>query len=194
MSRGRFRTVIIVFVSMFIITGAGMFTNILLDNMERTLLSRTGRTMVRQAGIGKSEDAGKSADVTYYTGDVNISIKDRFNILSSWADADKSIPHEPMAGQMKEQQAVSVGKKWIDKMVKNEYILLDNHEENELKVESAELSTVYYSINVDEERFLSMWNISYPPCTVLSKPFRTASPCTGQYFYYLSAQLKGHIP
>lgn len=161
MIRSRFRTVIILLVSMLIITGAGMLTSIFLDNMERRLLNQTGKTLVRQAGIGKSENEYEIDKVAGYTKDVELSIRDRYNILCSWADADKSILHEPMNGQLEQKQAVSVGKKWIDSLVKNNYILLDNYELSGLEVEYAELSTIYYSINVDKEELLSMWNISY---------------------------------
>ena len=161
MNRNRLRTIIIVFVSMLIITGAGMFTSILLDNMEKNLLSQTGKTLVRQAGIRQSSDEDDSGTVTDYTGEVKLSMNDRYKILCSWADADKSILHEPMNYQLKKTQAISIGKKWVQKLIKKNYILLDSHENDELTVEYADLSTVYYSIEVEEEELLSMWNISY---------------------------------
>lgn len=161
MSKGRLRTVIILFASMLIITGAGMFTNVLLDNMERKLLSQTGKTLVRQAGIRKSSDEDGSGTVTGYTGKVELTMSDRYKILCSWADADKSFQHEPMNGQLKKTQAISIGKKWVQNLINKRYILLDSHENDELTVETADLSTVYYSIEVDEEELLSMWNISY---------------------------------
>ena len=161
MNRNRLRTIIIVFVSMLIITGAGMFTSILLDNMEKNLLNQTGKTLVRQAGIRQSSDEDDSGTVTDYTGEVKLSMSDRYKILCSWADADKSILHEPMNYQLKKTQAISIGKKWVQKLIKKNYILLDSHENDELTVEYADLSTVYYSIEVEEEELLSMWNISY---------------------------------
>lgn len=158
MRRDGLRAVIIVIVSVFIITGAGLFTNVLLDNMEKKLLSQTGKTYIRQAGISKTVEyvvAGEHAQE-----DVKLSLSDRYKILCSWADAEKSIQHQPLDGQIEKLYAVSIGKKWIDNLIKNEYILIDDYDNGNFKMENANLSTVY-SMEVEDAELLSMWNILY---------------------------------
>lgn len=158
MRKDGLRAVIIVIVSVFIITGAGLFTNVLLDNMEKKLLSQTGKTYIRQAGISQTAEyvmAGGDAEE-----DIELSLSDRYKILCSWADAEKSIQHQPLDGQIKKLYAVSVGKKWIDNLIKNEYILIDGYDKGDFKMEYADLSTVY-SMDVEDAELLSMWNILY---------------------------------
>lgn len=163
MRKDGLRAVIIVIVSVFIITGAGLFTNMLLDNMEKKLLSQTGKTYIKQAGISQTAEyviAGEEAEEDAEEHDVELSLSDRYKILCSWADAEKSIQHQPLDGQIKKLYAVSVGKKWIDNLIENEYILINDNEKADFKMEYADLSTVY-SMEVEDAGLLSMWNILY---------------------------------
>ena len=117
MSKGRFFTLIMLFLSISIVFGGWFFIRELLEHREEKLLAKSGKISMQSSEfiLQKEEDSKKqeqNEDKEEFEG-TTLSNESIEFILNAWEEGGCIILHEPQKGQMNMEQAIMTGIAWI---------------------------------------------------------------------------------
>lgn len=155
MSRGKIYTLLIFCLSFGVVFGGWFLTKKMLDRKEAEILAEKGQISVQIANVDVSE---KDPSAEYFEGEV---LKEDViaEVLAVWNIGGHEVFHEPMAGQMDMEQAITAGRDWID-MLANRNILPGYLSECSFDETSAVLCSLDSHVSLEKE-LISYWKVTY---------------------------------
>lgn len=163
-SKGKFFTLIMVFLSISIVFGGWFLIRELLKKEEKELLRRSGQISMQSSEfvLQKEEDKEQIQEKNEIEFEqmTTLSDDDIVFILNAWEEGGYTVLHEPQQGQMSMKQAITAGLDWITSLSEQGVLPSFVEEGYEFNETSASLSTL--DMKTDSEKsLLSFWEICY---------------------------------
>ncbi len=163
-SKGKFFTLIMIFLSISIVFGGWFLIRELLKKEEKELLRRSGQISMQSSEfiLQKEEDKKQTQEKNEMEFEemTTLSDDDIVFILNAWEEGGYIVLHEPQQGQMSMKQAITAGLDWIASLSEQEILPSFLKEGYGFNQTSANLSTI--EMRTDSEKsLLSFWEICY---------------------------------
>lgn len=164
MSKARFFTIVMVFLSISIVFGGWFLIRELLRKEEKELLRRSGQISMQSSEFILQEEKDKEQKQEKKEAEfeqaTTLSNEDIIFILNSWEAGGYLILHEPQKQQMSMKQAITAGLHWIASLSEQGILPSFVEEGHGFSETSASLSTL--DMKTDSEKYLlSFWEICY---------------------------------
>lgn len=156
MSKSRISMFLVFCLSFAVVFGGWFFTKEMLDRKEAEILAGRGRMMLDIPESDNRKD--RNAVQETFEGEA-LSEDMMAEILKVWEAGGRELLHEPLAGQMDMEQAVTAGRGWIGRLAENN-ILPSCLAEGLFDSTSAVLCTLDGETTLGES-LISYWRVIY---------------------------------
>lgn len=156
MSKSRISMFLVFCLSFAVVFGGWFFTKEMLDRKEAEILAGRGRMMLDIPESDNRKD--RNAVQETFEGEA-LSEDVMAEILKVWEAGGRELLHEPLAGQMDMEQAVTAGRGWIGRLAENN-ILPSCLAEGLFDSTSAVLCTLDGETTLGES-LISYWRVIY---------------------------------
>lgn len=156
MSKGRISMLLVFCLSFAVVFGGWFFTKEMLGRKEAEILAGRGR-LAMEIPESDSGEAGYDAQEAFEGEELSEDMM--AEILKVWEAGGRELLHEPLAGQMDMEQAITAGGDWIGRMAEHS-ILPSCLAEGLFDSTSAVLCTLDGETSL-EESLISYWRVTY---------------------------------
>ena len=156
MSKDKAYTLLVFGLSFAVVFGGWFLTKELLDSKENEILSAKGQ-MVLESTKADREENHPAVQEEFVP--QTLTEEQMAEVLAVWEAGGREMLHEPMAGQMNMEQAITAGREWIDSLANNQ-ILPAELTEIPFHDTSAVLCTLDSPASL-EESLISYWKVVY---------------------------------
>lgn len=156
MRKDKIYTLLVFCLSLTVVFGGWFLTKELLYCKEKEMLSVKGQIVLENA---KADGNENNPEVQENFVSQVLSEEQMAEVLTVWESGGREILHEPMAGQMKMEQAIEAGENWITSLAEKQ-ILSADFVDYSFRDTSAVLCTLDSAVSL-EESWISYWKITY---------------------------------